>query len=98
LATYGPSALKVGRFSIGLNPVMKQDDAKAYYPTTAAGVVYLGSGTNALYGGQTSAPGGYSFPIANATVEVDGKMVVRNGQLVSTAIASTMTAPKKSRK
>ena len=98
LAPYGPSALKVGRFSIGLNPVMKQDDAKAYYPTTAAGVVYLGSGTNALYGGQTSAPGGYSFPIANATVGVDGKMVVRNGQLVSTAIASTMTAPKKSRK
>jgi leucyl aminopeptidase (aminopeptidase T) len=95
MGAYGASALQVGRFSIGLNPVMKQDGAKAYYPATAAGVVYLGSGNNELYGGQTSAPGGYSFPIADATVEIDGKVMVRNGQLVSPATASTTVSPKK---
>ncbi|ALW83714.1 hypothetical protein AUC43_00495 [Hymenobacter sedentarius] len=98
MTAYGPSALQVGRFSIGLNPVMKQDDAKAYHPNTAAGMVYVSSGNNSLYGGQNKATGGYSYPIANATVDIDGKVVVRNGQLVSPATTSTMPAPKKSRK
>ncbi|WP_426060639.1 aminopeptidase [Hymenobacter sp. B1770] len=97
MAPYGPSGLKVGRFSIGLNPVMKQEEGKAYYPSTAAGMVYVASGNNALYGGENKEPGSYSFPIANATVDIDGKVVIRNGQLVSTT-ASTMAAPKKRRR
>ena len=98
MSAYGPSALQIGRFSIGLNPVMKVDDQKGFHPATAAGLVYLGTGNNALYGGQNKSTGGYSFPIADATVEVDGKMIIHNGQLVSTVMASTMPAPKKSRK
>jgi len=95
MAAYGPSALKVGGFSIGLNPAMKPDDAKAYHPATAAGVVFVSTGNNALLGGQTKEQGGYNFPIANATVEIDGKVIVRNGQLVSPAMASTKPAAKK---
>jgi len=96
MAPYGPSGLQIGRFSIGLNPVMKPQDDKAYYPTTAAGMVYIGTGSNALYGGQNQSPGGYSFPIANATVEVDGKVLVRNGQLVAATVAGPTAAGKKS--
>lgn len=97
LAPYGPSALQISNFSIGLNPVMKAQPDKAYYPNTAAGMVYLRTGNNGLLGGQNTTPGAYSFPIANATVEVDGKVLVRNGQLVPPAMASA--APlKKNRK
>jgi aminopeptidase len=98
MSTYGAPGLQIDRFSIGLNPVMKQNDGKAYHPTTAAGMVFVSSGNNALYGGENKSPGGYSYPIANATVDIDGKVVVRNGQLVSTTVASAMPAPKKSRK
>jgi leucyl aminopeptidase (aminopeptidase T) len=95
MAAYGAPGLQVDKFSIGLNPVMKTDNAKAFHPTTAAGMVYVSTGNNALYGGQNQSPGGYSFPIANATVEVDGKTIVRNGQLVSPAMASAKPAAKK---
>ncbi|WP_375418360.1 aminopeptidase [uncultured Hymenobacter sp.] len=98
MAPYGPTAMQITNFSIGLNPVMKPQSDKSYNPNTAAGMVYLRTGNNSLLGGTNKSPGGYSFPIANATVEVDGKVLVRNGQLVSTAVASTAPAPKKSRK
>ncbi len=97
LAPYGPPAMQISNFSIGLNPVMKPQGDKAYYPSTAAGMVYVRTGNNGLLGGQNQSPGAYSFPIANATVEADGKVLVRNGQLVSPAVASA-AAPKKSRK
>lgn len=95
MAVYGPSGMQVGYFSIGLNPGMKVDDAKTYHPATAAGMVFVGAGNNGLLGGQNKSTGGYSFPIANATVEVDGKVIVRNGQLVSPTMASTKPAAKK---
>ncbi|WP_158010179.1 aminopeptidase [Hymenobacter glacialis] len=98
MAAYGAPGLQVDKFSIGLNPLMKTDNAKAYHPATAAGMVYVNTGNNALYGGQNKTPGGYSFPIINATVEIDGKTIVRNGQLVSPTMASTKSAAKKSRK
>ncbi len=97
LAPYGPSAMQISSFSIGLNPVMKPQPDKTFFPNTAAGMVYLRTGNNGLLGGQITTPGGYSFPIANATVEVDGKVLVRNGQLVSSAVASAGPM-KKSRK
>jgi aminopeptidase len=86
----------VSRFSIGLNPVMKAQDDKAYQPNTAAGMVYVSTGNNALYGGQNQTPGSWSFAIVNATVEVDGKVIVRNGQLVSAPVAKAVPMSKKS--
>ncbi|WP_394348428.1 aminopeptidase [Hymenobacter jejuensis] len=97
-ATVGASGLQVGRFSIGLNPGMKIDDEKVYHPASAAGMVFVSTGNNALFGGQNKTLGGYSFPIANATVDVDGKVIVRNGQLVSPTMASAKPAPKKKQK
>ncbi|QKG55681.1 aminopeptidase [Hymenobacter sp. BRD128] len=98
LAPYGPSAMQISNFSIGLNPLMKAQADKAFSPTTAAGMVYVRTGNNGLLGGQNTMPGGYGFPIANATVEVDGKVLLRNGQLVDPAAASAAAAPRKSRK
>jgi aminopeptidase len=96
MAPYGPAALQVDRFSIGLNPVMKTQ--KDLHPTTAAGMVLVGTGNNALYGGQNQMPGSANFLITNATVDIDGRVIVRNGQLVTTVVASSLSAPKKRRK
>jgi aminopeptidase len=96
LAPLGPSVLQVSRFSIGLNPVMKGQGDTTYQPNTAAGMVYVSTGNNALYGGQNQTPGSWSFAIVNATVEVDGKVIVRNGQLVSAAVAEVAPVNKKS--
>jgi aminopeptidase len=98
LAPYGPSALQVSNFSIGLNPVMKSQEQKAYSPNTAAGMVYVRAGNNNLLGGKNESSTSYSFPIANATVEVDGKVIVRNGQLVAPVTAAAMPASKKATK
>jgi aminopeptidase len=96
MAPYGPAALQVDRFSIGLNPVMKTQ--KDLHPTTAAGMVLVGTGNNALYGGQNQMPGSANFLITNATVDIDGRVIVRSGQLVTAVVASSMSAPKKRRK
>ncbi|WP_245318727.1 aminopeptidase [Hymenobacter elongatus] len=98
MGAYDAAAMQISTFSIGLNPVMKPQEDKGYNPSTAAGMVYLGIGDNELQGGQNKSAGGYSFAIANATVEIDGKAIVRNGQLVSSSMASATPMRKKARK
>ncbi|GAA3995712.1 hypothetical protein GCM10022408_02830 [Hymenobacter fastidiosus] len=98
MGAYDAAAMQISTFSIGLNPVMKPQEDKGYNPSTAAGMVYLGIGDNELQGGRNKSAGGYSFAIANATVEIDGKAIVRNGQLVSSSMASAAPMRKKARK
>jgi leucyl aminopeptidase (aminopeptidase T) len=97
LAMYEPSVMQLSYFSIGLNPAMKPQEQKGFNPNTAAGMVYLGVGDNELYGGQNKSATGNNFAIANATVEIDGTVVVRNGQLVSPTVAKASPASKKAR-
>ena len=66
--------------SIGLNPVLKPSDD--YWPVAGAGVVYLSFGNNQLEGGKNTSPFSWAFPITNATVEIDGKVVVKDGKIV----------------
>ena len=98
LAASDASAAQVGYFSIGLNPAMKPQEQKGYNPATAAGMVYVGMGNNALLGGTNQAKGGDNCPVANATVEGDGTVIVRNGQLVSPATAKAAAGGKKALK
>ena len=90
--------MQVSVFSIGLNPVLKPLGQRAYSPISAAGMVYITMGNNEGMGGQNHAQSNFSFPIANATVEVDGQVLVRNGQLVSPAAAKASPGAKKARK
>jgi aminopeptidase len=72
-----------GGFSIGLNPAKKvMEEGADYRPDSAAGMVTISIGDNRLAGGQNDTPGGYNFPITKATVAIDGKVVVKDGQLV----------------
>jgi hypothetical protein len=70
---------------------------KGYNPITAAGMVLVGVGGNELQGGQNKAPTSDSFPIADATVEVDGQVIVRNGQLVAPTTAKAAPGGKKTK-
>ena len=71
-----------GGFSIGLNPALRvMEEGADYRPDNAAGMVTIGIGDNRLSGGKNDTLGGYYFPITKATVAIDGKVVVKDGQL-----------------
>jgi aminopeptidase len=72
-----------GSVSIGLNPALRviENDGD-YRPGNAAGLVSLAIGQNDLLGGANKDVGGFGFPVTNATVMVDGVVVIRDGQLV----------------
>jgi len=60
-----------------------------YRPGNAAGMVWLGIGGNSMLGGANKVEGeaGFGIPVTNATVEIDGKVVVRNGELTTAVMA-----------
>jgi len=66
--------------SIGLNPILIPNPD--YKPVNGAGVVYLSFGNNQLEGGKNTSSFSWSFPLTNATVEIDGKVVVKDGKIV----------------
>jgi leucyl aminopeptidase (aminopeptidase T) len=73
----------IASISIGLNPaahVLKGTEV-TIYPPYAAGAVWLEVGNNQLLGGKNTDRGTFRFPIRDATVTVDGKVVVQNGKL-----------------
>jgi leucyl aminopeptidase (aminopeptidase T) len=84
MAPYDKAAMRIGTFSIGLNPALKvlEENGADYRPGDAAGMVWLGFGDNQLAGGKNETTGSFNFPIVNATVTVDGTVVVRDGKLV----------------
>ena len=75
---------RFGNITIGLNPNVKFDHVPSYGPQlqSAAGVVQIGFASNQDLGGANpAAPGGWSVPLLKATVEADGKVIVRDGKL-----------------
>lgn len=75
---------RLGVISIGLNPHFRvvEENGAEFRPFDGAGVVWLLLGNNAFLGGDNQEVGGFGFPITNATVAIDGQVVVRDGQLV----------------
>ena len=85
MAPFDDHAARMGSFSIGLNPHLKviEEGVADYRPADAAGMVWLNFGDNQLLGGENETTGGFGFPIVNATVTVDGTVLVRDGMLVN---------------
>ncbi|MFN8255964.1 MAG: aminopeptidase [Bacteroidales bacterium] len=80
----GPKDMISG-FQIGLNPGLKvMEDNAEYRPANAEGMVYIVFGDNFLGGGKNKVNGAYAywFPITNATVKIDGKVLVKDGKLM----------------
>lgn len=75
---------RFGSLSIGLNPALKPMlTGVGYYPSDASGAVVLSIGNNTDLGGRNVTPGAIPFWLSRATVEIDGKVVVKDGQVVS---------------
>ena len=72
----------LGSVTIGLNPALKViEDTADYRPPNASGMVFVGLGTNDLLGGNNKTDSGWLIPVSKATVEVDGKIVIKDGEL-----------------
>ena len=68
--------------TIGLNPALKViEDPGDFRPADAAGMVTISIGNNELLGGKNRSTGEFSFPVVNATVEIDGRAVIKDGKL-----------------
>lgn len=79
----------VGALSIGLNPALKPvETGVGYRPWEASGAVVLVFGNNTDLGGNNNTPLGYGVWLSRATVEIDGKVIVRDGQLVADVMSS----------
>lgn len=72
-----------GAVWFGINPGLRvvEDGSARFRPFNAAGMVHIGIGENRLYGGSNNSNSGYSFPITNATVTIDGRTVIKDGKL-----------------
>jgi leucyl aminopeptidase (aminopeptidase T) len=75
-----PTVYNIAELGIGLNPmasmcgIMLEDEG-------VLGVVHIGIGTNITLGGTIKAPLHYDLLMYNATLELDGKILVKNGQV-----------------
>lgn len=79
----------VGALSIGLNPALRPvETGLGFRPGEASGAVVLYFGNNTDLGGANNTPIGYSVWLSRATVEIDGKVIVRDGQLTTEATSS----------
>jgi aminopeptidase len=69
-----------GGLTIGLNPALKP--VEDFIPFNGSGIVHLQFGENRLMGGKNSSTFSWNWPILNATVEIDGKVVVKDGKVM----------------
>jgi leucyl aminopeptidase (aminopeptidase T) len=75
---------RFGSIFIGLNPAVQYEHVPSYAPQleNSAGVVSINFGNNEGLGGSNKpVPGGWVVPLLKATVEADGKVIVRDGKL-----------------
>ena len=75
----GTPARRIGEFGIGCNPNARiigntLEDEKAF------GTVHFGLGNNLLYGGNNDVQFHEDGIIAKPTVEIDGKIIIKNGK------------------
>ena len=66
--------------SIGINPDLNIGTKPKMYYWEAEGMVMIGFGGNILQGGTNNSTEAWFFPVVGATVEVDGKVIIKNGK------------------
>ena len=83
-SAYSGDKDRIASVQIGLNPSIKvmESGDNDFRPYEAAGMVYIFMGNNQLLGGDNKSEWGWGIPVTNASVEIDGTTVVKDGQLV----------------
>ncbi len=82
-SAYGGDKDRIASLLIGLNPALKvMEEGSNYRPADAAGMVYITMGNNQLLGGSNKTEFGWSIPVVKASVQIDGKTIVKDGELV----------------
>jgi aminopeptidase len=86
---------RIGYVLIGLNPGLHAVAAgSGYFPWSGSGIVHLGIGNNADLGGNNSTPAGMAFAIVDATLEIDGQVVLREGRLDAALLSQRGAEPR----
>ncbi|HTL31835.1 MAG TPA: aminopeptidase [Kofleriaceae bacterium] len=75
----GPGKTEVGFVDLGCNPAVRTGGKLETW--MGAGMVTIGIGGNAWAGGTNKEPFSLAYQLAGATVSLDGKILVENGQL-----------------
>lgn len=71
---------QVGEFGIGMNPECELENSMLS-DEGVFGTVHIALGTNAYIGGKVKANGHYDMVINQATIEIDGKIILKNKKL-----------------
>ena len=78
------NGLRLSAISIGLNPALTDIRTPAGMPleTAGEGLVSIYFGDNRFCGGSNNDGTNWYVPLTKATVSVDGRTIVRDGQIV----------------
>ncbi|MED4582525.1 hypothetical protein P9578_06970 [Brevibacillus choshinensis] len=74
------SIFQVGEFGIGMNPECELENSMLS-DEGVFGTIHIALGTNAYIGGTVKAKGHYDMVVRDATVEIDGKILLQNNDL-----------------
>lgn len=76
-----PNIFTVAELGIGMNPLSKFEN-DMLSDESVYGSIHVAIGTNAYIGGKTVAAGHYDMVFTGATLELDGEVVIENGNVL----------------
>lgn len=80
-AASSPNLKELSVLDLGLNPHSKIPSGSSYYSWEMGGMVTLGLGNNIWAGGENDSDAALGLHVPGTTLTIDGKMVVKDGEL-----------------
>jgi len=84
-----PNAYEIAEIAIGLNPFATYCQ-EALECEAVLGSAHIGVGDNRGYGGNNASKGHFDLVMRDATLTLDGEVILENGDLTTTSIRSLM--------
>ncbi len=77
-----PNDKKGAEFGIGINPYIKEVIGCLHTDEKIAGTIHIAIGSSIIYGGKNEAPVHFDMIMQSPTVEVDGDLMMKDGEIV----------------